>query len=257
MIKSSLRKYFLNVAGYFSEPANGIHILNGHYPSPQCNDYKSQDAYDEFIKYMHNKCQLILIQEAVSYIEKKKYDVKHPLIAFTYDDGFEECSTVICPVLEKYHCNAAFFVNSNYINGDQEYVSKFNKDICSPGRKPMTWEQIKDMNKRGHIIGSHTLDHRDLSKLNTEDIMYQTEKNKSLIEGVIGDVCDYFAWPFGRMMHFNQEALSIAKKYHRYIFSATNYTKYYSMRGQVINRRHIESYWPKSHVKYFLSQSKN
>ena len=27
--------------------------------------------------------------------------------------------------------------------------------------------------------------------------------------------------------------------------------------GEVINRRHIEPYWPKNHIKYFLSFKKN
>lgn len=247
----------MNVAGYFSRPANGLHILNSHYASACYDLYKSSDVFEDFLKYLSGKCHLVPIQEAVSYIEKRNYDVKHPVVAFTFDDGFEECATIIAPILEKYSCYGAFFINSNYVGGSQEYINRFNEIVCSPRRSPMTWDQVRDIYKKGHVIGSHTLDHVDLSKLSSEEILSQIKKNKNIIEGIISSDCDYFAWPFGRMMHFNEMALSIVKKYHQYIFSAANYTRYYSMSGQVINRRHIEPYWPKNHIKYFLSKSKS
>jgi peptidoglycan/xylan/chitin deacetylase (PgdA/CDA1 family) len=256
MYRSIARKYYLNLVGYFSAPKNGIHILNSHYVSPSSNIDYNADVFEGFVRFISKKCKLITIQEAVAYIIEGRYNVNHPFVALTFDDGFEDCASVICPILDKYSCRAAFFINSNYIDGDNKYISEFNQRIISPEKHPMTWEQIRKIHNKGHVIGSHTTDHVDLAKLPYIEILNQIEGNKRIIEEKLNTVCDYFAWPFGRMIHFNDTALEIARLYHRYIFSATNYTKYFSMDDGVINRRHVEPYWSNSHINYFLSNKK-
>jgi peptidoglycan/xylan/chitin deacetylase (PgdA/CDA1 family) len=176
------------------------------------------------------------------------------LVSLTYDDGFEECHSVIAPALEEFKTNAAFFVNANFLNGDLEYRENFiNNIVMTPGKSPMTWTHIKELHDHGHVIGSHTLDHVNMNTEADEFIERQLRENKRQIEKCTDHPCEYFAYPFGQLKHINNETLKMAEKHHKYIFSSTNYQNYYSYNGRVINRRHIESEWPLSHIKYFLS----
>ncbi|MBN2349906.1 MAG: hypothetical protein JXJ22_13760 [Bacteroidales bacterium] len=67
---------------------------------------------------------------------------------------------------------------------------------------------------------------------------------------------DNFVFPFGRLNQISTMGLSIAGKYFKYIFSQSNYRKYFSFEGKVINRRHFECDWPLKHVIYFLKEKK-
>ena len=117
----------------------------------------------------------------------------------------------------------------------------------------MSWNQVIDLHKRGHLIGSHNLDHTNFAELSLEEIEFQLKRNKEILEEKLDYKCEYFAWTYGQLHHFSTEALEVTEKYHKYIFSGTNYKNYFSHNGRVLNRRHQEANWPKSHIKYFLS----
>ena len=193
------------------------------------------------------------IEDSVEQIKRKTFTTDC-LVSLTYDDGFEECYSVIAPALEEFKTNAAFFVNGNFIGGNEKYKEDFTKNIVkSPGKLAMNWPQIIDLHNRGFIIGSHTLDHVNMNSRNYILIDKQLGENKRLIEVNTNHPCEYFAYPFGQFRYINNETLRMAEKYHKFIFSGTNYKKYFSFNGRVLNRRHMESWWPKSHIRYFLS----
>jgi len=197
----------------------------------------------------------VRIEDSVEQI-KRKITITDCLVSLTYDDGFEECYSIIAPALEEFKTNGAFFINGGFVNGDDNYKENFTRyTVKVMGKKPMTWQQIKQLHIRGHIIGSHTLDHLNMNSTNYKLIDFQIKKNKQLIEECTNKPCDYFAFPFGQFRHINNETLRLSEKYHKYIFSATDYRNYYSFNGRVINRRHLESEWPRPHIKYFLSST--
>ena len=160
------------------------------------------------------------------------------------------------PILDKYNLKATFFINANYIESGLDYQKKFNERIVIDTKKPMSWQQVKYLHSKGHTIGSHTLDHHNLSQLSTIEIESQIQKNNEILENKLNYDCDHFAWPYGQILDFSEEALQIVSKYHTYIYSGTNYKHYYSFDGRVYNRRHLEANWKKSHVNYFLKARK-
>jgi peptidoglycan/xylan/chitin deacetylase (PgdA/CDA1 family) len=252
-----LRNIFLHLAGSVLKPRAGIHIINSHFVTPQIPTKNDWKIFESFLQFLNRFCKLITIQEAVRLIETRQFPTNECMVAFTFDDGFEECYTTIVPLLEKYNCNAAFFISANYIESDETYQEEFHKRINTYTKKPMSWEQIKDLHQRGHVIGAHSLDHVNMAELNTDEIDIQLKMNKQILENRLNYSCDYFAWTYGQFQHFPEKALKLTQKYHKHIFSGTNYKKYFSYNGQVINRRHIEAFWPKSHIKYFLSVKKH
>lgn len=244
------RDIFLRIFGNFSRFAPGIFILNSHFVSRLHPDY---DTFCEFLAFLKKNCELIGIEDSVALIKNKK-KVSDCLVSFTYDDGFKECHSIIAPALEEFKINAAFFISGGFINGNDEYRQYFSDNILGVKNKtPMNWSDIKDLNDRGHIIGSHTLDHVNMNCSDYELIDFQLRENKRLIEMCTSHPCEFFAFPYGRFKDINDFTLNIAEKYHKYIFSGTDHIHYCSLDGRVLNRRHIESEWPKSHIKFFLS----
>lgn len=252
-IRNFLRSGLLDILGYFSHPANGIHILNGHMINRTTANTEDQQRFYDLLNELKHSVNFICIDEAVNLIVHG-HDVEHPLIAFTFDDGFMDCFTAIAPVLESFHVNGAFFINPNFVDGDDAYIRHFTESVVlTPGKRPMRWTEIKDLSKRGHIIGAHTMDHYMVNTDNTDELEYQICTCRKTLEEKLNTECDYFAFPYGRLEHANLQAINIACKYYKYVFSQSDYRHYFSFDGRVINRRHFEPFWPISHVKYFLS----
>lgn len=253
-MRQILRHAYLSVIGSIKKPKQGIHILNAHYITPY--ETSSKEIFQNYIEYLLTIGRLIRFEDAVARINTFNIPNDELLIALTYDDGYEECYTYIAPILESYGCNAGFFISSNYIESDNSYQSSFNKRTEVNTKKPMNWSQVNDLHKRGHIIGSHTLDHYNLVKCSREEANQQLRKNKYALEERLNYKCEYFSWPYGQSRHFNKKLLLLAKTYHKYVFSACDYKNYFSYNNQVINRRHIECYWPSAHINYFMSTHK-
>lgn len=256
-MRKILRDFYLLIAGSVKRVKSGIHIINSHYVDKgEMSSDKAKHVYEDYIKYLLTLGKVIDIKEASQRIFNSQIPQNDVLIALTYDDGFEECYTVIAPILEKYGLKGAFFINANFIDSDDNYRKQFNVRTNNEVKKPMSWEQVIDLHERGHIIGSHGLDHLNFQNLNTNEIIQQVEVNKKILEGKLNYSCDYFAWTYGQLRHFSEEALLITSNYHPFIFSGTNYKNYFSYEGRVINRRHHEPFWKKYHIKYFFGAYK-
>ena len=248
-IRSYARSVVLNMLGTFSRPAPGIHILNAHRTYKE----KEPDTFDRLLDQLSEHVTLVRIEEAVGMIVRHETPDR-PLVAFTFDDGFDDCYEYFAPSLEKRGVNALFFVNPNYADGDDDYIRHFNEHVVmTPGKRPMRWHQIEELSDRGHVIGAHTMDHYMINN-NDERVLHdQIDTCKEVIEEHLQKACDYFAFPYGRLEHANRKAIDIACTRYKYVFSQSDYKHYFSFDGRVINRRHFEPFWPLRHVHYFIS----
>lgn len=249
-LRQSVRNAILDVLGTFSKPANGIHILNGHRVALQ---NPNPSIFDRQLELLSKEVRFIRFEKAVEMI-KNKIQVDEPLVAFSFDDGFEEQYSMIAPILEKYGTNAAFFINPNFADGDEKYIRNFtNITVLTPNKRPMQWEQIIDLDRRGHVIGAHTMDHFMINADDEAELRHQIGDCKNFIEDQLGKPCLYFAFPYGRLEHANSMSIDIATEYYPYVFSQSDYKNYFSYNNRVINRRHFEPDWKIGHVRYFLS----
>ena len=94
-------------------------------------------------------------------ISKIIYEKKKPII-FTFDDGYADAYTAAFPTLKKYNMSGTFFIIRNYV-GKSAYMDQ---------------TQINEMEKAGMEIGSHTLSHPDLTKININDAQGQIFDSK-------------------------------------------------------------------------------
>jgi peptidoglycan/xylan/chitin deacetylase (PgdA/CDA1 family) len=70
------------------------------------------------------------------------------VVVLTFDDAYKSQYTNAKPILDKYGYKATFYIVCNYVENN--------------GR--LKWEDITSLYKEGHDIGSHTMNHADLSQ---------------------------------------------------------------------------------------------
>lgn len=257
------RYAILSTIGQFRKPAPGIHILNGHMITRNAGSGTIADRarFTKLLSRLSGYCVFVNFEEAIRLIETHQ-EVDKPYVAFSFDDGFEDCYTHIAPALEEFGVNAMFFINPNFAeagqNHDEDYIQSFTEQATlSPGKRPMTWDQIKDLQKRGFLFGAHTFDHTKISECDEDELSHQIVDCRHVIEKQLGVGCDSFAWPYGRITDANPSAVDLACRTYANVFSQSDYHHYFSYDGKVINRRHFEAWWPISHLKYFLSTRKH
>lgn len=246
------RTAILNVVGRFARPSKSIHILNGHVIG--ANGARSREDFRLLLGQLARDVDLVRIEKAVDLILNRQA-VARPIIAFTFDDGFEDCYSYIAPVLEDFGVNGAFFVNPGFIDGDDCYRREFFKRAVPTfePRMPMTAAMVRELAERGHVIGAHTIDHVRMNTTDPTIIERQIGGCRKRVEEITGQTCDWFAWTYGKDADISFAALNAALLAYRVVFSSDSYESYTRVERRVLNRRHAECDWPISHVKFFLA----
>ena len=99
-------------------------------------------------------------------------------IALTFDDGpEEEWTPKILDILKQKNVKATFFVVGKQVQKYPEMLRRINAD--------------------GHVIGDHTFDHVDLTKLDAQQVDQEIEKCAELVHEIIGKTPNLVRPPYG------------------------------------------------------------
>ena len=96
------------------------------------------------------------------------YFLTQPIKAaiITFDDGMLSQYTYAKTILDKYIFKATFYIICNS-------VDKENR---------MNWNNIQILEEEGHEIGSHSMNHKRLSKLSEEEMKYEIIQSKRCLQ---------------------------------------------------------------------------
>lgn len=64
---------------------------------------------------------------------------------------------------------------------------------------PMTWEQIKDLARRGHEIGSHSMSHRMMTECRGPDLDFEVRTSREILESKLQIAVLSFCYPNGNV----------------------------------------------------------
>ena len=248
-IRTAARSLALSVLGRCARARPGVRILSGHYVG---REVTSVYVFEAFIQMLSHRASFCTVSEAVAELRSGSR-LREPVVAFTFDDGFEECYSHIAPVLRSFGVNACFFVCPGFIDGSDAYRTEIHQERFGIQKPPMRWEMLRHLANNGFDIGSHTIDHLRLSSIEPAELKRQIVESRHRIEAQTGHVCRYFAFPYGRMCDVNEQALVLADQKYQAVFSGARGGTRMSACGRVIHRCHIEPNWPTSHVQYFLA----
>ncbi|MDD2580817.1 MAG: polysaccharide deacetylase family protein [Desulfuromonadaceae bacterium] len=117
-------------------------------------------------------------------------------VALTFDDGYHSVYSVVSPVLEKLGFPATVYVNTGMIGEDAHRAS--NVDLGHyPQEEFLVWKELAELGKGSWTIGSHGVDHVDLTKLTEEDVTRQLQDSRAEIETRLGKECRNFCYTWG------------------------------------------------------------
>jgi peptidoglycan/xylan/chitin deacetylase (PgdA/CDA1 family) len=106
-----------------------------------------------------------------------------PLFVVTFDDGLESTHRHAWPVFERLGIPFSVFIITS-LPGQTGYIP---------------WREISEMDRSSLVtIGSHTVNHRNLSQLSAEDVRSEMVDSKARLEQALGKSCDHFCCPWGR-----------------------------------------------------------
>jgi len=136
--------------------------------------------------------QTILPDQLYNYLAYGDPLPENPVM-LTFDDADLDQYTLAYPEMKKYGFKGVFFIMTVAM-GKPRYMNK---------------DQLKELSEQGHILGSHTWDHKNVKKYEAADWPIQVEKPSKLLESITGKPVEYFAYPFGL---WNPEAIPFLKE---------------------------------------------
>ncbi len=149
----------------------------------------SPKAFEWVARFIHDKSI-----SALKMADLLTFAFDRPAAALTFDDGYEDFYTYAFPILKKYQLNATVFVITGKL------------DV--PGY--LTRVELLEMQASGLIeIGSHTVNHVDLTQVNPQKLEEELTVSKKTLEALTGAPVTSFCYPSGRV---NKRVAAAVKK---------------------------------------------
>src|ERR1051325_11805743 len=118
-------------------------------------------------------------------------------VILNFDDNRKSQFTQVKPILDKYGFKATFYVVCKYLDNKKGY---------------MNWTELETLHKEGHDIGSHTMNHANLSDSSIKSLEYQIGRSKDCLKEH-GINATSFAYPFDKGSD-NKTVINIVAKYY-------------------------------------------
>lgn len=143
------------------------------------------------LKYLlKNNFHIISFYDILSNL---KFDTKTAVI--TFDDGYRNNYLSAYPVLAEFKIPATIFIVTGLIG----QRSIWDEKDGWPSDELLTWPEIKEMDQKGIVIGSHSHNHYYLTKMKWwPNIWHQVKYSKKIIEEKLNKKVLFFSYPFGR-----------------------------------------------------------
>jgi len=105
------------------------------------------------------------------------------MVQVQFDDGYEDNMQLI-DILENYRVPVTLFIATEYIGKKLD------------GRSMLDVSQLRELNSHPLVsFGSHAHSHRKLIDISAEELMYEFEKSKAVLEDVLGDEIVRVSYP--------------------------------------------------------------
>lgn len=115
----------------------------------------------------------------------------HPIVTVTFDDGWKSIHDNALPLMERYDIASTQYIITGYIGQAKDY---------------MTASDVYDFRDAGNEIASHTVDHKDLTKLNATELEEELGRSQQDITKCFGGTTD-FAAPYGTYSQTTTDAI--------------------------------------------------
>ena len=159
----------------------------------------SSKVFEEHIKYLsENGYSSIGLDDLHGALKKGTNAGKY--VVLTFDDGYLNFLDNAFPILDKYSFKATVFLATGL-------MGKRRKDLL--GKDIMGWSDARQLQDKGIVFGSHTVNHLKLNRLPLEVLAVEIGESKKEIESRLGASPASFSYPYA----FPEENVDFLGKY--------------------------------------------
>lgn len=222
----------------------------------------SEECFEKQVKWLVRRMDVVTLGQGLQRLRDADGKSARPMVALTFDDGYDDNAQYAAPIMEAHGVRATFFVTTGFIQGRAMWFDRATKYYLdhreatveamiqsgvlaggdpaaaheaareavghlrsvdswlgwlkamtradreqtlaaigavhpAPGCKAMTPEQVIELSKRGHEIGSHTVTHPILIHETAESRSDELETSRRQIEQWTGKPVPGFCYPNG------------------------------------------------------------
>jgi transcriptional regulator of met regulon len=177
---------------------NGLTILTYHSISNEIepDETVTPEEFERQLQYIEENYEVIPLEEAIEYLQTDIEKVSGSIV-ITFDDGYSDNYYNAYPLLKKHDFPATIFLISDFVENN--------------GGKYLSPSQIHEMKKNNISFGSHSISHQILTNLTKEKMVREIRGSKDMLESQLGQRINFFAYPIGTRVDFNDEIEEVVK----------------------------------------------
>jgi peptidoglycan/xylan/chitin deacetylase (PgdA/CDA1 family) len=118
-------------------------------------------------------------------------------VALTFDDGYASLHDQVAPLLQAQGASATVYVNTGRMGESKRHPSE-PKLGHYPDEQFLLWSEVQSLVGAGWSIGSHGVEHLDLTTASANITTSELAHSKLTIENRLQQPCRHFAYTWGR-----------------------------------------------------------
>ncbi|UCD19020.1 MAG: polysaccharide deacetylase family protein [candidate division WOR-3 bacterium] len=157
-----------------------------------CGTWNYPEQFEDFLLFLCDNFEVVMPGE------------KRDGFVITFDDGDRSVYDHAFPILKKYGVRAVVFLAVGYIGMEDSW----DLAVLGARSRHLAWPEIHEMKEWGIEFGSHTMSHRNLTRLTISEMDFELKESKRILEEQLGPV-DCISYPFNRV---NQHVVAKARQ---------------------------------------------
>ncbi len=165
---------------------------------PEAQPSFCRDDLRQLLTWLHGRFRFLRPEEL--------FAGEGPGVLLSFDDGFASHVEVALPVLHEHGAPAVFFVTTQHVEDPHDWLPATRRTAAAePGSEiahdlydGMSLVQLREASADPLVtIGSHTLHHPFLTRLDDGELVRELAASKDYLEEATGSTVDLFAYPTG------------------------------------------------------------
>lgn len=182
------------LAGLFKGGRDAAILMYHSVGGPGSKNYPldiSLDSFEKQMAFLHRYHYRVIPLLDLAQLLKDGKKVPRRTVVLTFDDGYENNYTKAYPVLKKYGFPATFFITTDYVGQE--------KDFLGAHFRFMTPQMLIEMAGSGLVtIGAHTMTHEFLPSVKDESLLWREIRgSKEVLEKILKKPVLAFCYPSG------------------------------------------------------------
>jgi len=193
-----------NRGGLTPEGYQIVPVLCYHHFADRCDSSlcTPSSVFEQQMKFLKEQgFSVISTVELGEFLAFRK-TIPRKAVVINLDDGYRSTYDIAYPILKKYGFTSTLFIYTSFIGAS---------------RNALTWDQLRVMKADGFEVGSHSVNHVDLSKKmageSEKEYLARIKKelilSKQILDDKLNQDTQYIAFPYGE---FNPALLKLSEE---------------------------------------------